>query len=779
METPQKLLIPFADTESLKLTVTIERVAWEQNGRIIAKAKTDDPSIPQHDELSIIGDMANPIIGASYELHGKLSDNERFGGKQFEFTAYTTKLPETKAGIFHYLVDTAMHVGQKLATDIIEAYGDETLQILKEQPARVACDIAGITLDRAEALASSLQEGEKAELAMIELHQLIGGVLGPVTARKAIRKWGSDAPHIVRRDPFRLRELPAVGFKQADRIRDKLGQPDSLKRHAHALEHAITERIGRDGHTIFDLSSIASDCRQLLGAPLDDRVIKLVTRAGLIKMEGQTITLQGIHENETEVAGKLLAMSACKSPDRLFPAIETGDLADDQAAAVAKLNGEKPMVFILTGPPGTGKTYTLARIIKPMLGKMQIALAAPTGKAAKQMQVALRGAGLDNVQTKTIHSLLEPMVDEDTGQFYFTKGVDDPIEADVFVIDETSMVDIRLARALLDAIPLGARLLIIGDQYQLPSVGPGAVLRDALRAGLPQVELTEIKRNAGRIVKVCHAIKDGGSLPPSDKLDLDAGENWRHIEAYEPADIIAIIEALYQKHINKLVCDPRWDSQVISPTNERGPLSCARLNTILRPLINPGSQPIGKTGLFTADKVVRLKNARIVGLEREIQGDVDLADAIDHVRRLDPKNDKVQIVNGDIGTIVLEEGKTLYIYFRWPGRVVKLPRGGAHLKPAYCMTCHKMQGSEAPAIILPLHASMATTPMWTREWLYTAFSRAKKVLITVGDLEALATGVRRKTIDVRRTTLVELLTSQPDVPKESAAFRRGETRQKT
>jgi len=723
----------------------LSHIRWRENGRVIAEVNSRE-----YKQLSIMGDMDEPAVGQEYMFSGRLSPNPRFGGLQLKLSGYRTILPDNNDGIWRYLVQTAKWVGPKVATEILDAFGADALTIIKTSPGRVSAAVAGVTPERAEEMAEALKANERLEAATIEVNQLLGGVLGPRTTKKAIKVWGADAPHLLRRDPFRLRELPGVGFRSADAIAAKLGKPpESMRRHVHATIAALEEATARGGHTRIDRESLFKDASSHLGSPVIEKAHRAIERIKTVSADVNEIALTDLAAGEEYIAGKLAAMLSHQGEPRRFPAILSGGLADDQLKAVRL--GEKRSVFLLVGAPGTGKTYTLARMVSSLQAAgLSVELCAPTGKAAKQMTLAL--ADTCGGDARTIHSMLRPEIDED-GNFTFGHNASNPLDADVIVVDELSMVDVRLMRSLLRAVRQDARLLLVGDPYQLPSVGPGAVLRDLLRAGLPHYELTEIKRNAGCIVRACHAVKDGRMPTPAAKMNLDAGDNWRHLDVGTTSDIKGVIHELISSRLAAVETglDPLWDIQTISPVNEAGALACDKLNSLIREILNPAAEHVGRLPYAAGDKVVRLRNGTVPG--EYFAGGGEAAASKTRITRDFPD---VAVVNGDIGIVEAIDAAAVYVRFRWPARRVRITRTEPHLKLAYCLTCHKMQGSECPVAILPLHKSLSRSPIWSREWIYTAMSRAKRALITVGDLDALRPGLKRVSVNARVTRLEEL-----------------------
>lgn len=736
------------DDADIEITAKIRRIFYAENGRVIAQIDA-----PAFDRLTIVGDMLEPTEGQEYVFCGRLCPNPRYGGQQLKLTGYRTVLPTTNAGIHRYLTATARWVGSAIANRLITRFGRDVLTIIKTDPARVAAEIPGLTLARANQMAESLRLNERYEMALIEINQMLAGILGPATARKAVARWGADAAARIKRNPYDLMAMHGVGFVSADRVYQKLGRPPTRRRrHATACDAAAAGVTASKGHTVIGGNELRAEAARLLNGPLRERAVELSVRGGLLRDCGRDCYApSAVAEDEECVASWFSAALSSSRSLQAFPSLDRSGLAADQMRA-ADL-AEQAGVMIITGAPGTGKTYTVARIVQALhAAGLNLALAAPTGKAAKQMTLALGEAA--GMAATTIHRLLKPEIDED-GAFHFRHNQSNPLECEVLVLDEASMIDVRLMASLLNALPTTSRLIIVGDHYQLPSIGPGAVLRDLLAVKVPAVELTQIKRNAGRIVLACHALKDG-RVParPALRLDLDAGENWRHLEADSPADIHEIVHRLLSVHLAPY--DRLWDVQIISPVNEIGELSCDRLNTLARDVLNPAAPVDGKLAVRVGDKVVRCRNAEVRGVRLAGESESD-EDGEEEFR------ETVQIVNGDVGCVEEITDKEIQVRLRWPDRRVLVKRSEHELRTAYCMTCHKMQGSECPVVILPLHRSLSRIPLWTREWLYTAFSRAKRMLITVGDLDAIRPALPRRATMLRNTRLTQLIAERMPV----------------
>jgi exodeoxyribonuclease V alpha subunit len=406
------------------------------------------------------------------------------------------------------------------------------------------------------------------------------------------------------------------------------------------------------------------------------------------------------------------------------------ELTDQQKLAVEMVRYNQ--VSILTGGPGTGKTTTIKEILAwAESDKLKTVQCAPTGKAAKRMEEAT------GFSSATIHRTLGAQMEK--GEFSFGFNEMCPVSCDFLIVDEMSMVNNSLMAALMRAIdPERTRVLIVGDQGQLSSVGAGAVLRDLLCAGVPHIELTKIHRNSGEIVKACHAIAGGQVYEPSEILDPDSGANLRHIEIDTPEKIHEIIRKIVSQRMPARGFDPVWDVQVISPINSRTILSCDGLNDMLQDELNPlkTGQPQEDFRFREKDKVINIKNQ---GLD-----DTDKA--------------PTYIVNGDMGEVVdvdRDKGKKMEIRFLDPERHVLLSKKKNDLLLAYACTCHRLQGSEAPVIVIPVHKTLS----WfcNRNWIYTAISRAKTICITVGQFRAIEMAINRKESMERETMLRQKL----------------------
>lgn len=715
--------------EEIELKARLGGIIFQKDDFLIAELS----GVHAYRRLVVKGEMADPVVGQEYVFVGVIGPNKKYGGHQLALRGYRTVMPENKAGIHRYLVDVAKWVGPSTAEAITKQYGERALHILKTAPDRVAQDIVGMTQDRAREMAATLVENEALETAMLELNQLLAGVLGPATARKALKAWGSKAPHIIRRNPFDLMQLPGVGWFNSDRVWQKLGYDnDAPERRAAALVAVVRTATTQEGHTALRHREVVNGAGNFLG----DIKIGAVAQnpPALLARTPSHYALAEIHQAERAIAEHMAAF-ATQAP-QCFEIDEDG-LAPQQVAAVRAFQGSQ--AFLLVGSPGTGKTYTVGRVVSASRkAGVSVGLCAPTGKAAKQMERAIEGGG----QASTIHSMLEATYDKATGAFEFQRDADDPLDYDLLIVDEASMIDVRLMESLLNAVRPTTRLLIVGDPYQLPSVGPGSVLRDLIAGGVPSYELTEIHRHAGRIVRACHQIKVG-DLPEPNPPDVRIGEvdNWRHLPASTMEDIRRTVERLVRETLPGRSIDPLWDVQLLSPVNSRGSLSCDAFNALLRPILNQHAHRDLGEAFTIGDKVVRTKNASVEGM---LGVPTDDADYYMDIGGIEPVMvDEVRVVNGDIGQIVGIGQQDFYVRFWYPDRLAKINKREHELKLAYCLTGHKMQGSEAPVVLLPLHRELSQIPVWTREWMYTSFSRAKRYLITIGNLSAIRPALTR------------------------------------
>ena len=451
-----------------------------------------------------------------------------------------------------------------------------------------------------------------------------------------------------------------------------------------------------------------------------------------------------------------------------WPAPESlSDLSDHQRGQYAAATGSNGYLVLLGGRPGTGKTFSLARILaKVPAGRS--AVVAPTGKAAVRITESLQRAGVQGMRATTIHSLLGPSRDEDSGEWAFEHDEANPLDLDWIFVDETSMCDCALLGSLLAARGSNCRVMLIGDVNQLAPVGHGAPLRDLIAAGLPLGNLVDIQRNAGRIVRCCHGIVDKHRFEPSPKLDLaaESPENLLHIEKREPEDQIETLKTVLEKFrqgaaLGERQIDPVWDCQVIVPVNAKSPLARVRLNAALQGYLNPGGESVKGSPFRVDDKVCCLKNGWIsCGSTHGLKGGP---------WNESQKDGKVYVANGELGKVTAVAPNLTHIRLWLPDRLVKVPRGntsdsegdeesngaGCEWDLAFAISGHKSQGSQWPVVITMADAYPGARMLCDRAWLYTALSRAETLAMTIGQREVLDGMCAKSNMWQRKTHLVE------------------------
>jgi len=682
------------------------------------------------------GNMLSPQIGMEYKFRGRMEHHPKFGDT-FVFTDYQATLPTDSLSIRVYLMENCKWIGPEVSKELVNKYGKDSLTICKTDPKRVAKEVKGITMERAEQVSRMLLANEANEQLQIELNGIFEGIRIPKRVTTEILDlWGVDAPKKIRENPFDLiTAVRGVGFLTADNVAVKVGfHREGPPRIRAGILHTLNEQAALRGHTAMpkDLFILTVDELLRFDSGDEDRGPQLVkaqvdalVKDGAVVVHNGRVCLKSYFDDEQAIGKTLKEMQAVKREQSkkqglALPAFDGTKLFDDQWEAIR--NASSNGVFILTGAPGTGKTYTIKTIIG-MFPDLQVKLAAPTGKAAKRM---FEQSGM---KATTIHKLLEPQMGKD-GKFEFARGPKFPVDADLIVLDEVSMVDVPLMAKFLSALKPTTRLVLVGDTHQLPAVGAGNVLRDCIASKLiPTTELTIIKRqDAGLIIRNCHKIKNGEDI----EVDNEKSTDFFFLRERTEADMVDTIKGLVKTRLpTKYQVDPLRDIQVLSPLREKTPLSCKNMNVVLQALMNPN--PAMKESRFrVGDKVIQLKN--------------------DYDR---------DIINGDIGyvTDINLKARQIHVTFENPERQVEVHMYDNHLELAYVVTCHKYQGSEAPVVIVPVHRSFGPLLM-QRNWLYTAVSRAKRVCVVVGDRAEVVKTIARNQQQKRFTLLREFLNGQ-------------------
>lgn len=677
------------------------------------------------EELTCVGAMSGITEGMNVALKGDFTEHPSYG-RQFKVASYEEKEPEDAFAIERYLGSGAIKgIGVALAARIVRKFGKDTFRIIEEEPERLA-EIKGISERKAQEI--SAQIGEKRELrqAMIFLQQY---GISLALAGKVYQKYGAQVYGIIRENPYRLADdIQGVGFKIADEIAMRAGiRADSDFRIRSGILYTLMQ-ASADGHTYLPQEQLTVRAAEMLGvdeAAVEDHYMDLaVERRIVVKRAGDETQVYAAAyytmENNVAVLLRELDVRHKISEEELAKGLariegqEHIELDENQRLAVRE--AVQDGFLIITGGPGTGKTTTINAIIRyfHMLG-LDFMLAAPTGRAAKRMSETT------GYEARTIHRMLE-LNGGIEGNAGFERDENNPLETDAVIIDEMSMVDISLMHSLLKAIAPSTRLILVGDTNQLPSVGPGSVLKDIIASGKYHVvRLTKIFRQASQsdIIVNAHKINRGEPV----LLD-NQSRDFFFLKRYDADKIINVVLQLVVQKMPKYVDAEMYDIQVLTPTR-KGLLGVERLNTVLQQYLNPPSEgkkekEHGERIFREGDKVMQVKNN--YQLEWEVRNRYGLA-----------MEKGMGVFNGDMGVIrrINEFAEIVTVEFD-EGRSVEYPfKLLEELELAYAITIHKSQGSEYPAVVIPLLGGPRM--LMNRNLLYTAVTRAKKCVTLVGD----------------------------------------------
>ncbi|MDQ1287087.1 MAG: exodeoxyribonuclease alpha subunit [Actinomycetota bacterium] len=745
------------------LEAVLERITYvsEETGYTIARVATDRGG---PDLITVVGPLLGAQIGESLRLTGHWTSHPRYG-KQFEVHSCTTVLPATIQGIRRYLGSGLIKgIGPAMATRMVDHFGLEILDVIESEPQRLV-EVHGLGPKRTRRIAEAWEE----QKAIKEVMVFLSGVgVSTSLAVKIYKKYGDRSIDVVRTEPYRLAsDVWGIGFKTADSIARSVGIPhDSPERIKAGLQYTLSEAAD-DGHCYLPEPNLVADAakilevdRDLVGPCLDD----LVTEEGVVRQQvplGQApgladpgedggslpaIFLVPFHRAEQSLARGLLAL--LKAPAERLPSFGTvdwdkafawlhrrtgQDLAPEQAEAVRLTLTER--VAVLTGGPGCGKSFTVRSIVELARAKQAtVVLVAPTGRAAKRL------AELTGHEASTVHRLLQL---QPGGEPAFDR--DNPLDADLVVVDESSMMDVILANKLVKAVAPGAHLLMVGDVDQLPSVGAGEVLRDLLAAPvIPRVRLTQIFRQAAEsgIVVNAHRINAGKGPRLTEFGDFfwfgcDPAEETGLHPAEETAKLVVDIVA--RRLPARFGVHPVRDVQVLAPMH-RGPAGAGALNTLLQETLTPHrdgapERRYGGRVFRVGDKVTQLRNNYSKGAAGIFNGTVGTVTALS--------------LENQTLTVLTDEDESVEYDFDELDEL-------AH---AYAVTIHRSQGSEYPAVVIPV-----TTSSWMmlqRNLLYTGVTRAKRIIVLVGSRRALAQAVRTPGSGRRYTALTYRLDPAP------------------
>ena len=735
----------------------VEKIKYrnEENGYSILSVNSDGL------DYVLVGTFPYISEGDFIEASGRDVEHPIYGD-QIQVESYELTAPEDTASMERYLGSGAIRgVGTALAARIVRRFKADTFRIIEEEPERLA-EVKGISEKMAQAISEQMESKKEMRQAMMFLQEY---GISMSLALKIYNEYGSRMYSIIKENPYRLADdIQGVGFKMADEIAQKVGIfTDSDFRIRSGIYYTLLQSVA-NGHTYLPQEELLASASELLHVDpavmekhltdlqMEKKIVVKVNEEKLLKPEEDDSTPASRHvyasqyyytelntarmlhdlnlrgtEPETEIRKKLERI--CEE-ERIEP---------DELQIRAVVEAVNSGLLIITGGPGTGKTTTINTIIRYFeQEEMEILLAAPTGRAAKRMTEAT------GYEARTIHRLLEltgvPSDDKDTSGMHFERNEENPLDADAIIIDEMSMVDIYLMHALLRAVNPGTRLILVGDTNQLPSVGPGNVLRDLIASGaFDVVQLTRIFRQAAEsdIIVNAHRINDGERIPLGKR-----SKDFLFIRREQPDAIISAMLTLVREKLPNYVHADMFDIQIMTPMR-KGALGVERLNTILQSFLNPKdpSKPekeVGGTIYRVGDKVMQIKNNYQIEWETRNRYGI-------------PVDSGAGVFNGDIGiireintfaeelTVEFDEGKMVDYSFKQL----------EELELAYAITIHKSQGSEYPAVVIPVYSGPRM--LMTRNLIYTAVTRARACVCLVGIPEMLQAMVDNE-VEQRRYT---------------------------
>ena len=698
-------------------------------------------------ETTCVGRFPSVHEGEYLEAEGRRTTHPSYGS-QFQVDHSRTRIPQNGLALERYLGSGAIKgIGAALAARIVRRFGEDTMHIMEEEPERLA-EIKGISPRKAREIGEQMLEKAQMQNAMIFLSQYgISLSLGI----KIYQKYQDTLYGVLRENPYQLAEdIQGVGFRIADQIAGRVGiRLDSPYRIRSGLYYLLTQ-AGLQGHIYLPKEELFSQAAALLGADsslLEKHLMDMIIDRKIVVRDNSLVYTAPIYFLELNTARMLQELNiVCEKDEskvgkRIARLAALDGLTLDELQEKAVREAASRGLMILTGGPGTGKTTTINTMIRYFEAEdLEVCLAAPTGRAAKRMTEAT------GHEASTIHRLLEltGQAEEKGENAFFTRNADNPLEADVVIIDEASMVDIYLMHALLSALVPGTRLILAGDVNQLPSVGPGSVLRDMICSqAFPVVELTRIFRQAAEsdIVVNAHRIHAGQPI----RLDNDS-RDFFFLQREDVRVIQKVILTLVARKLPRYTDSRPQDIQVLAPMR-KGPLGVENLNVILQKYLNPPAESKAETEcrqgiLRVGDKVMQIKNN--YQLEWEIRGKHGIV-----VQK------GMGVFNGDLGVIsaINPYGEELTVEYE-EGRFVDYSfRQLDELELAYAVTIHKSQGSEYPAVVIPLLGGPRM--LMTRNLLYTAVTRARRCVVLTGSAETFRSMVANQTEEGRYTTLAQ------------------------
>ena len=736
-------------SRTMRIRGVVERITYQnpENGYTVLKCAVKNYS----DLVTVVGNLLDVNVGSVLLVDGNWKIDSKYG-RQFLAESWEETMPATVFGIEKYLGSGLIKgVGPKFAKRIVQKFGTETIEVIESDEKRLL-EVEGIGKKRIRMIHESWEKQKEIKNIMLFLQD--HGV-STAFAGKIYRQYGNESIQIVKENPFRLADdIWGIGFRTADGIAQKLGfEKDDFARIRSGIMYTLSA-LADEGHVYAEREQLIKKAVELLEADemcIAGAIEKMRENKDLIceawrEEEGDSIYLPPFYYAETGVASRLRRLTQTPAQDRLWTSLmqarqKTGN--QDLSVDVKKIQERVHMeydevqteairqsavskVMVLTGGPGTGKTTTTQGIITAFQSfGLKILLAAPTGRAAKRMTEAT------GLEAKTIHRLLECKPPEG-----YQKNEENPLEGDVLIVDECSMIDIVLMNSLLKAIPLGMRLIFVGDIDQLPSVGAGNVLRDIMDSGtVPVIRLTRIFRQAlsSRIITNAHRINQGQMPDISNGADTD----FFFTSKEEPEEAAEEIVKLVKTKLPRYYAVAPSQIQVLTPM-QRGVVGAGKLNLMLQEALNPQGDQLFRSGYAyrVNDKVMQIRN-----------------------------NYEKEVFNGDIGLVVSVDMQNRVLSVDFDGRIVSYESTELdEIVHAYATTIHKAQGSEYPIVVMPV--LMSHFVMLQRNLIYTGITRAKKVLVIVGTKKALAYAVRNVTVTKRNTHLKIRLRESGDAGAE-------------
>lgn len=716
----------------IELQGQIERITYsdDQSGFTIARVKVAG----RRHLVTISGSFLAPTPGEILKMTGEWVNHPRYG-EQFKVVQFESQVPASVHGIRKYLGSGLIKgIGPIMAQRIVGRFGEQTLDVIENQVKRLG-EVEGIGKKRIETIdaAWGAQKEIREVMLFLQTHGVSSGY-----ATKIFKHYGSQSIEVVTENPYRLAtDIFGIGFITADDIAEKLGIQKTSKLRAEAGILYVLESLAGEGHVYYPDGPLVEKCQEMLeiGPQVIAKALEAIVGANRIVIEAlpekaktasvnRRVYLAQLHLCETSSAGQLKSLVHTPKSIRRIDTDKAIEWVQKQLAITlvarqieAVRCALKDKVMVITGGPGTGKTTIINAVLRifAKLG-VRIMLAAPTGRAAKRMNEATHH------QAKTIHRMLEYSIQKGG----FQKKEKNPLRCDVLIVDEASMIDIVLMHHLLKAIPRGATFILVGDVNQLPSVGPGNVLRDMMASGVvPVVELNQIFRQAQESSIVVNAHRINHGLLPLLKPSRQKLDDFYFIEQEDPEEVLKIILELAKERIpGRFGFDPLNDIQVLTPM-QKGIVGAANLNVELQKVFNPTKEAILRGGrdFRVNDKVMQIRN-----------------------------NYEKEIFNGDVGRIVRIDPEFREVTVRFDRREIRYDYADLdELALAYAVSVHKSQGSEYPAVIIPVLTQHYR--LLQRNLIYTAVTRGRRLVVMVGTRKALAIAVKKDKIEKRYSSL--------------------------